>query len=93
MACDGLAQCDDATDEIDGCRIYQSDGDDFCLSWNGRKHVPCTNSTIKVGGGCLLLLLPVAVVAVAATVVFAIAAVVAVAAVMDVFFYCNLDVT
>ncbi|XP_059084151.1 uncharacterized protein LOC131881331 [Tigriopus californicus] len=40
--CDGLAQCEDNTDESLGCKLFNNDTE--CPSWSGQLHVPCQTS-------------------------------------------------
>ena len=45
MACNGIAECDDGSDESIGCELFPEES---CASWFGEKHVRCTefNNTL-----------------------------------------------
>ena len=42
FVCDGSKECEDGSDEVEGCELYM---ESQCKSWNGEKHEKCHNDT------------------------------------------------
>ena len=51
MVCDGKANCEDSSDEKQGCELFANTG---CKSWNGMKYVKCQNNDTEMSDVCTL---------------------------------------